>query len=185
LFELPLVGNRVILLIGSRDHIWRASPRSNRYARNTIDGGTVLSQDFREFVASLNASDVRYLVVGGYAVALHGHPRYTKDIDIWIDSTPDNAERVVRALDAFGFGSVKLTEGDFLVPNQIIQLGYPPNRIDLLTSLSGVNFAACYPARVEVDIDGVAVPFIDLENLRKNKQAAGRTQDLADLENLE
>jgi len=145
----------------------------------------VLSQDFREFVKSLNASDARYLVVGGYAVALHGHPRYTKDIDIWIESTPDNAARVVRALDAFGFGSVELTEADFLIPDQIIRLGYPPNRIDLLTSLSGVDFAACYPTRVEVDIDGVLVAFIDLENLRKNKQAAARTQDLADLENLE
>ena len=145
----------------------------------------MLSQDFREFVASLNASDVRYLVVGGYAVALHGHPRYTRDIDIWIESTRDNAARVVRALDAFGFGSLEPTEADFLVPDQIIQLGYPPNRIDLLTSLSGVDFAACYPARVGVDIDGVAVAFIDLQNLRKNKQAAARTQDLADLENLE
>ena len=80
----------------------------------------MLSQDFREFVASLNASDVRYLVVGGYAVALHGHPRYTRDIDIWIESTRDNAARVVRALDAFGFGSLELTEADFLVPDQII-----------------------------------------------------------------
>jgi hypothetical protein len=78
-----------------------------------------------------------------------------------------------------------LTEPEFLAPDQIIQLGYPPNRIDLLTSLSGVDFAACYPARVEVDIDGVVVAFIDLQNLKKNKQAAARTQDLADLENLE
>lgn len=145
----------------------------------------MLSQDFREFVASLNASGARYLVVGGYAVALHGHPRYTKDIDIWIENTPDNASRVVKALDGFGFGSLGLTEADFLAPDQIIQLGYPPNRIDLLTSLSGVDFTVCYPARLDVDLDGMTVAFIDLENLKKNKRAAARTQDLADLENLE
>lgn len=145
----------------------------------------MLSPDFREFVASLNASGARYLVVGGYAVALHGHPRYTKDIDIWIENTPDNASRVVKALDAFGFESMGLTEADFLAPDQIIQLGHPPNRIDLLTSLSGVDFTVCYRTRLDVDLGGFAVPFIDLENLKKNKRAAARNQDLADLENLE
>lgn len=145
----------------------------------------MLNQDFREFVASLNASGVRYLVVGGYAVALHGHPRYTKDIDVWLEATPENAARVLVALDAFGFASSGIAQADFLIPDQIIQLGYPPNRIDLLTSLSGVDFADCYPARVQVDIDGVPVAFIDLENLKKNKRAAARTQDIADLENLE
>lgn len=144
----------------------------------------MLNQDFREFVASLNASGVRYLVVGGYAVALHGHPRYTKDIDVWLEATPENAARVLVALDAFGFASLGIAQADFLIPDQIIQLGYPPNRIDLLTSLSGVDFADCYPARVQVDIDGVPVAFIDLENLKKNKRAAARTQDIADLENL-
>jgi len=144
----------------------------------------VLNQDFREFVGSLNASGVRYLVVGGYAVALHGHPRYTKDIDVWLEATPDNAARVIDALEAFGFASLGLTQADFLVPDQIIQLGFPPNRIDLLTSLSGVDFADSYPARVQVDIDGLPVDFIDLENLKKNKRAAARAQDIADLENL-
>lgn len=144
----------------------------------------MLNQDFREFVGSLNASGVRYLVVGGYAVALHGHPRYTKDIDVWLEATPDNAARVIDALEAFGFASLGLTQADFLVPDQIIQLGLPPNRIDLLTSLSGVDFADSYPARVQVDIDGLPVDFIDLENLKKNKRAAARAQDIADLENL-
>jgi len=144
----------------------------------------VLNQDFREFIASLNASGVHYLVVGGYAVALHGHPRYTKDIDVWLEATPDNAARVIDALDAFGFASLGLTQADFLAPDQIIQLGFPPNRIDLLTSLSGVDFADSYPARVQVDIDGLPVDFIDLENLKKNKRAAARAQDIADLENL-
>jgi hypothetical protein len=145
----------------------------------------VLNPDFRDFVASLNASGARYLVVGGYAVALHGHPRYTKDIDVWLEATPENARCIVAALEAFGFGSLGVTESDFLIPDRIIQMGLPPNRIDLLTSLTGVDFESCYPARVRVDIDGLPVDFIDLENLKRNKRAVGRNQDLADLEALE
>jgi len=144
----------------------------------------LLNQDFKEFIESLNDNRVRYLVVGGYAVALHGHPRYTKDIDIWIEMTPENAKRVVTALQHFGFGSLELTPEDFLTPSQVIQLGYPPRRIDLLTSLAGVDFESCYPERITVFIDGVNVDFIDLANLKKNKLATGRHQDLADLENL-
>jgi hypothetical protein len=125
------------------------------------------------------------LVVGGYAVALHGHPRYTKDMDVWIEMTPENAANMVKALAHFGFGSLDLKESDFLVPDQIVQLGYPPNRIDLLSTLSGIDFETCYAARVEVNIEGVTVNFIDLEHLKKNKRASGRHQDLADLENLE
>ena len=145
----------------------------------------MLNQDFREFIQSLNGNHVRYLVIGGYAVALHGYPRYTKDIDIWIEMSPDNAARMVKALEQFGFGSLGLQAADFLVPDQIIQLGYPPNRIDLITTPPGVDFETCYASRVEVVIDDVTVNFIDLENLKKNKQAAGRLQDLADLENLQ
>jgi len=145
----------------------------------------VLNQDFREFIQSLSANGVRYLVVGGYAVALHGHPRYTRDLDVWIDMSPDNAANVVKALGQFGFGSLGLKISDFLVPDQIIQLGYPPNRIDVLTTLPGVDFASCYPSRLEIEVAGVRVNFIDLENLRKNKRATGRHQDLADLENLQ
>jgi len=144
----------------------------------------VLNQDFKEFIESLNDNHVRYLVVGGYAVAFHGYPRYTKDIDIWIESSADNAANMVKALEQFGFASLGLQAADFLVPGQVIQLGYPPNRIDLLTTASGVEFGACYASRVEVIVDDVSVNFIDLHNLKKNKQAAGRLQDLADLENL-
>jgi len=144
----------------------------------------VLNQDLQEFIQSLNDNQVRYLVVGGYAVALHGHPRYTKDIDVWVEISPDNAKRMVKALDQFGFASLGLKEDDFLVPDQIIQLGYPPNRIDVISTLEGVDFEVCYAARVEVVIDTVPVNFIDLENLKKNKKAAGRPQDLADLEQL-
>ena len=145
----------------------------------------VLSPDFREFAASLNAHEVRYLVVGGYAVAFHGHPRYTKDLDIWIDREPHNADRLLLALADFGFGSVGLTAQDFLEPGQVVQLGYPPNRIDLITRLEGVDFAACYPRRETLEVEGVLVAFIDLEHLKQNKRAIGRYQDLADLEKLE
>ncbi len=143
-----------------------------------------MNRDLREFVQSLNENNVRYLIVGGYAVAAHGHPRYTKDLDIWIEMMPENAERLVCAIEQFGFGSLKLQAEDFLVPEQIIQLGYPPNRIDLINSLKGVNFEECYRSKAEITITDVKVNFIDLTNLKKNKQATGRFQDLADLENL-
>jgi hypothetical protein len=144
----------------------------------------VLNQDFKEFIQFLNDNHVRYLIVGGYAVAIHGHPRYTKDIDIWIEMSPENANNLLQALEQFGFSSLGLQSEDFLTPDQIIQLGYPPSRIDLLTTIDGVNFENCYPFRLEVTIDNIVVNFIDLDNLRKNKQASGRLQDLADLENL-
>jgi hypothetical protein len=145
----------------------------------------ILTPDFKEFIQSLNDNDVRYLVVGGYAVAFHGHPRFTKDIDIWVWVDEQNAANLVKALDQFGFASLGLTADDFLEPGIIVQLGYPPNRIDLITSLKGVDFSDCYAQRIEEMVDGVALPFIDLENLKKNKKAVGRLQDLADLENLE
>jgi hypothetical protein len=145
----------------------------------------VLSPDFKEFIQSLNANDVRYLVIGGYAVALHGHPRYTKDLDIWLEGSQENARRLIQAIRDFGFASLDLKPQDFMEPDQVIQLGYPPNRIDLLTFVDGVDFADCYSTRVTEELDGVAVHFISLENLRKNKKACGRPQDLADLEVLE
>lgn len=145
----------------------------------------MLNQDFKEFVKSLNANQVRYLIVGGYALGFHGHPRYTKDLDVWIEMAPENAANVVAALEAFGFGSLGLKAADFLVPDQIIQLGYPPNRIDLLTTLPGVDFPQCYASRVQIEVESISVSFIDLDNLKKNKKASGRHQDLADLESLE
>ena len=126
-----------------------------------------------------------WLVIGGYAVALHGHPRYTKDLDIWIDISVENATNMVKALDRFGFGSLELRSADFLVPDQVVQLGYPPNRIDIITTPPGVDFQTCDASRVEVEIEDVVVRFIDLENLKRSKLAAGRHQDLADVENLQ
>jgi len=144
----------------------------------------VLNPDFKEFIQSLNENEVRYLVVGGYAVALHGYPRYTKDIDFWIERSPENAERMVKALEQFGFASLGLQAADFLEPDQIIQLGYPPNRIDILTDLPGVKFEECYPRRLIVKVEGEEVAFIDRTCLKRTKQASGRFQDLADLESL-
>jgi predicted nucleotidyltransferase len=144
----------------------------------------IFNQDFREFIESLNKHNVRYLLIGGYAVALHGHPRYTKDLDIWIWMDNTNAANLLNALKDFGFSSLPLVIEDFLKPDQIIQLGFPPNRIDLMTSPKGVEFNTCYASREKIEIEGLKVNLIDLNNLKINKKATGRHQDLADLENL-
>ena len=148
-------------------------------------GNLTLFQDFKEFIESLNAFDVRYLVVGGFALAVHGRPRYTKDLDVWLEQRQDNAENVVKALQRFGFESLGLKAEDFLVPNQVIQLGNAPIRIDLLTNASGVDFDQCFASRMVVKFEELPVNVIDLENLKKNKRASGRLQDLADVEALE
>lgn len=145
----------------------------------------LLNQDFKEFLQSLNDNNVHYLIIGGYAVAFHGHPRYTKDIDIWLAADKNNIENLLKALKDFGFASLELKPDDFADPEQIIQLGYLPNRIDLLTDLQGVDFQTCFQNRVKVKIEGVKANFIDLENLKKNKKTTGHHQDLADLEHLE
>jgi len=144
----------------------------------------VLNPDFKEFIQLLNEHNVRYLIIGGYAVAFHGHPRYTKDLDVWIELDPINAANILKALAHFGFASLGLTKDDFLEPDQIIQLGFPPNRIDILTTLEGVEFDECFASKIITTIDDIQMNFIDLENLKKNKKATGRLQDLADLENL-
>lgn len=145
----------------------------------------VLNKDFREFIELLNSHNIKYLVVGGYAVAVHGYPRYTNDIDIWFWNDKSNAEKLIEALKDFGFESLDLKMDDFQQPNKVIQLGYPPNRIDLLTSVSGLEFNDCYPKKVSFDIAGIKIDFIDLENLKKNKKSSGRHKDFNDLENLE
>ncbi|MFK7800367.1 MAG: nucleotidyltransferase [Anaerolineae bacterium] len=148
-------------------------------------GNMVLTPDFIEFVKSLNDNQVQYLIIGGYAVAFHGHPRYTKDLDVWINPDSDNAEKVVQALADFGFESIGLSADDFSQPDVTIQLGYPPNRIDLLTTANGLQFDQCFPKKQILEIDNTEVAFIDLENLKENKRATGRHQDLADLEKLD
>ncbi len=143
-----------------------------------------LDRDLSEFIECCIAREVRFLVVGGYAVAAHGHPRYTKDLDVWIWIDPANARRLIGALDDFGFGSLGLIEDDFTRPGLVVQLGHPPKRIDLLTSIDGVVFDDCWPSRMEVAVGGVTMPVIDLDSLVANKRASGRLQDLADAEVL-
>lgn len=145
----------------------------------------ILNPDFIEFFQLLNENNVQYLIIGGYAVAYHGHPRYTKDIDVWICIDPNNAGRVVKTLTDFGFESLGLKEEDFLETDTVIQLGVAPNRIDLIMGVAGVEFGECYAKRAETEIAGIKLSFIDLESLKKSKQASGRLQDLADVENLQ
>ena len=124
-------------------------------------------------------------MLGGYALAAHGRPRYTGDIDLWIRATNDNAARVLAALGDFGFAGLNITVEDLTRPGNVIQLGYPPRRIDLLTSIDGVVFEACHAQRQTFAIDGVDLPIISLADFKANKRASGRTQDLADLEALD
>jgi hypothetical protein len=174
----------LIFLFGNRNPIKNELMPWNKFVANITNGDTMLSQDFKEFIKLLNKYKVKYLVVGGYAVAFHGHPRYTKDLDIWIESSIDNATNLLKALDEFGFGSLGLSLEDFLAANQIIRLGSPPTRIDLLTTAPGVDFETCYHSRVSTPIDETQVEFMDIENLRLNKLSVGRSQDLASTENL-
>jgi len=143
-----------------------------------------LPPEFKEFLRLLNAHHVEYLLIGGYAVSYHGYPRATGDMDLWIAIHPENAERVVGALRDFGFDVPGLSVELFLKPDQIIRMGMPPVRIEITTTIAGVEFAECYAARVVDVLDGVKVNLIDLPHLKVNKRAAGRFKDLADLENL-
>ena len=144
----------------------------------------LLPKDFKEFLRLLGAHSVEYLLVGGYAVAYHGYPRATADLDVWISLNPINAEKTVAALREFGFDLPDLRPEIFLQEQKIIRLGRPPLRIEIATSISGVAFADCYRARLVTQLDDVAVNLIDLEHLKVNKRAAGRHKDLDDLENL-
>ncbi|CAN5699421.1 hypothetical protein BH20ACI3_BH20ACI3_40820 [soil metagenome] len=143
-----------------------------------------LQKDLREFIESLNALDVRFLIVGAFAVAYHGYFRYTSVIDLFVDSSKENARRVWQAVQQFGFADLKLSLEDFSQEDQVIQFGVPPNRIDVMTFLSGVSFDEAWASREQGDLEGLSVPFISKEMLKRNKAACGRLQDLADLEYL-
>lgn len=143
-----------------------------------------LPPDFREFLKLLNAHHVEYLLIGGYAVAYHGYPRATADMDIWIAVHSQNAERIVTALKEFGFDPPELSPALFVREGQMIRMGVPPVRIDIATTISGVSFAECYAARVVDVLDEIDVNLISLPHLKTNKKAAGRHKDLDDLENL-
>jgi len=143
-----------------------------------------ISKDFEEFFGLLNKHKVRYLVVGGYAVAIHSKPRYTNDIDILVEPELDNAKRTLQALGDFGFGNLGIKQEDFLNREQVIQLGYPPLRIDLLTSVSGVNFAEAWSRKVDSKYGDQTVHFIGKQDLIASKKGAGRKRDLLDLDEL-
>jgi predicted nucleotidyltransferase len=143
-----------------------------------------LPPDFKEFLRLLNTHTVEYLLIGGYAVGYHGYPRATNDMDIWIAIHSDNAERMVRVLREFGFETPDLSPELFLQGHSMVRMGLPPMRIEVLTTISGVEFAACYATRETAMIDGVEVTLISLPDLKVNKQASGRYKDLDDLEHL-
>jgi predicted nucleotidyltransferase len=143
-----------------------------------------LQADLREFIELLNSHGVEYLVVGGHAVAFHGHPRFTGDIDFFIRMTPENVQRILAVLNDFGFGSLNITEHDLLEPKRVLRLGRPPNQIDILTSISGVDFDAAWESRLQSIMDEQPVIIIGLSELLRNKKAAGRQKDLADVEKL-
>ena len=144
----------------------------------------ILSKDWLEFIASLNSHNVEYALVGGLAVAYHGQPRFTGDLDVVVRRTPENARRLITALTAFGFGGLGLTEQDFLEPGQVIQLGLPPTRIDVTTSLTGVDDVELWAGRIPDQWEGLRIWWIDRASLVRNKRATGRPKDLADLQLL-
>lgn len=143
-----------------------------------------LPRDFSEFLKLLNENDVRYLLIGGYAVGYHGYVRATADMDIWIPRDQANSERLVQALVDFGFADPMLTPALFLVKDKILRMGIPPMRLEISTSIDGVEFDACYADRIVATWDDVEVSIISLAMLKVNKLASGRLQDLSDLEHL-
>ena len=143
-----------------------------------------LPPDFKEFLRLLNSQKVEYLLVGGYAVGYHGYPRTTGDIDIWVAMSPANAQKIVDALREFGFSDSEIDAAIFLTEGQVIRMGVPPLRIELLTSVSGVTFQECYARRIVAEMGGVPVNVIHKDDLLANKLAAGRAKDRGDLEAL-
>lgn len=140
--------------------------------------------DFRELLALLNKHKVEYLIVGAYALGFHGVPRFTGDIDIYVRPQPANAGRIIEALRDFGFGALGLTANDFSVPNKVVQLGFPPVRVDLITSITGVSWEEADAGKAPGDYGDVPVHFLGRKQILANKRAAGRKKDLADLEAL-
>jgi len=143
-----------------------------------------LAKDFEDFIALLNRHEVQYMIVGGYALAFHGKPRYTGDIDIWIGISENNAEKLLRVIKDFGLSSLGFEKDDFLKEGYISQIGRPPLRIDILNSIDGVEFDQALEQMQQIDIDGLKVAYIGLSDLLKNKQASGRAKDIADIKEI-
>jgi len=140
--------------------------------------------DFIDFIELLNKYDVSYLIVGAHALAFHGRPRHTGDLDIWIKPNVENSTKMVSVINDFGFSSLGLKEADFLKENYVTQLGYPPLRIDILNHISGVEFDEAYQNKISGDVDGLQVNFININEFIKNKEASGRKKDLGDIASL-
>jgi len=143
-----------------------------------------LAREFKEFLKSLNSNGVEYLLIGGYAVGIHGHIRATNDLDVWVNISQENATRIDHALREFGFAASALTPDLFLTRGNVVRMGVPPIRIEILTSISGVEFKSCHAEKEMTQIEEILVPVISLARLRENKAASGRAKDLADLESL-
>jgi hypothetical protein len=146
---------------------------------------TPVNSDFKELLSEFNAHRVEYLVVGAHALAAHGHVRATKDLDVWVRPEAENALRVLRALRAFGAPLHDLTSEDLVQPGVVFQIGVPPIRIDVLTSIDGIEFTEAWEGRVATAFAEVPVFVLSRDHLIKNKKASGRLQDLADVERLE
>ena len=144
-----------------------------------------LSKDSREFLESLNFRGIEYVIVGAHSLAFHGRPRYTGDLDILVRATPENAAKLVDLLNQFGFAHSGFKESDFTQPEKLIQLGRAPNRIDLLTSITGVTTEQALASKVEAELDGIPVFILSKDALIRNKRAVGRPQYIADLTMLE
>ena len=142
-------------------------------------------EDFKELLRLLNSNNVEYLIVGGYALGYHGVPRYTGDLDIFIAANPGNADVLIRSIDDFGFGSLELGRNDFTEPGNVIQIGYPPIRVDFLTQITGVEWREAWESRADTTFGGIPVHIISKEHLIQNKRAAGRPVDLGDIDRLE
>ena len=147
--------------------------------------GVTMNRDFIEMLSALSAAGVQFLVVGAHALAVHGVPRATGDLGLWVRPTPDNAAGVWRALERFGAPLTELTPEDLAAEEVVFQIGLPPRRIDILTSITGVDFGDAWRDRTTVELEGLVVPVIGREHLIRNKRALGRTRDLADIEDLE
>jgi len=145
----------------------------------------LLNSDFHDILSAFSEEKVEFMLVGAYAVAAHGLPRATGDIDLWIECSSRNADKVWKALQKFGAPLSELKKQDLITPGTVIQLGIAPRRIDILTQITGVEFAEAQPHRLTVNVDGLDVPVISREHLLKNKRAVGRPQDQADVARLE
>lgn len=145
--------------------------------------GGIFSQDFIDFLKLLNEKEVQYLIIGGWAVIFHGHSRFTGDIDIWINNDADTAQRILKAVNSFGFTSLKLKEEDFTRDRQVIRFGNPPYRIDII--IASTDFENAWKKRIRKKIDGIFAYFVNLDYLLKLKRAAGRPKDLDDIRRLQ